>query len=234
MIHAYSKLLLPRAEDSLGRMLDFSVHSLHREASEMMELFVASSTGILFGRGDIRIIAGMSGTELAYEVLSSSGLRYERVTPRHTMRLSPEYWCGYTLALIQWERSLSFDEILTFFSIPGFISDYEKERSGFLGSLPLDISEQERYEQLKSFGEDFAAEAAAGRSSAEADEGTPLRKMRIKNGLSQSGLAEACAIPVRTIQQYEQRQKDLSKARSSYLISLASALNCDPASLLER
>ena len=58
--------------------------------------------------------------------------------------------------------------------------------------------------------------------------------MRIKNRLSQSQLAKACGIPVRTIQQYEQRQKDLSKARAEYLISLARALNCDPSYLINR
>ena len=63
-------------------------------------------------------------------------------------------------------------------------------------------------------------------------EETPLKKMRIKNGLSQSGLAKASGVPLRTIQQYEQRQKDLAKARAEYLIALSRALNCDPSRLI--
>ena len=62
---------------------------------------------------------------------------------------------------------------------------------------------------------------------------TPLKIARIKNGLSQSQLAKACGIPLRTIQQYEQRQKDLSRARAEYLVALSRVLGCDPASLLE-
>ena len=61
----------------------------------------------------------------------------------------------------------------------------------------------------------------------------PLKIARIKNGLSQSQLAKACGIPLRTIQQYEQRQKDLSRARAEYLVALSRVLGCDPASLLE-
>ena len=63
-------------------------------------------------------------------------------------------------------------------------------------------------------------------------EDTALKKMRIKNGLSQSGLAEASGVPLRTIQQYEQRQKDLAKARAEYLIALSRVLGCDPSRLI--
>ena len=52
-------------------------------------------------------------------------------------------------------------------------------------------------------------------------------------GLSQSQLAKLTGIPVRTIQQYEQGQKDINKARAEYVITLARALYCDPQQLLE-
>ena len=239
MTHAYDASLLDRASDSLGRMLDFSVHSLRQDATSMMELFCASGLASLFERGDIRAIAGMSGIELAYETLERSGLTYERVTPRHTRSLSGEYWCGHALVRAQWETCLPFSTILKSFSIPAFTAKYAVERTGFLDSLPLDISETERSAQAAAFGRRFADEAAAGllsslkSGSPEGAADTPLKIARIKNGLSQSQLAKACGIPLRTIQQYEQRQKDLSRARSEYLIALSRVLGCDPASLLE-
>ena len=66
MTHAYDKILLDRAADSLGRMLDYSVYSLHYDIPVMMDLFIASGVAALFERGDIRTIAGMSGIELSY------------------------------------------------------------------------------------------------------------------------------------------------------------------------
>ncbi len=239
MTHAYDKILLERASDSLGRMLDFSVHSLRQDAASMMEFFCASGLASLFERGDIRVIAGMSGIELAYETLERSGLTYERTTPRHTRTLSAEYWCGLVLAHAQWESCLPFSVILRSFSAAGFASEYSRERTVFLDSLPLDISETERAARSAAFGRNFAEDAADSLVSALKGAGsegagdTPLKIMRIKNGLSQSQLAEACGIPLRTIQQYEQRQKDLSRARAEYLIAFSKVLNCDPASLLE-
>ena len=74
MTHAYDKILVDRAADSLGRMLDYSAYSLHYDISAMTDLFIASGVAGLFENGDIRIITGMSGIELSYEVLEKSGI----------------------------------------------------------------------------------------------------------------------------------------------------------------
>jgi DNA-binding transcriptional regulator YiaG len=108
----------------------------------------------------------------------------------------------------------------------------------FLDGLPLDMSEAERSSRLKSFGEQYTADAVSDFVSGSASDDpertgeTPLKKMRIKNSLSQNGLAKASGVPLRTIQQYEQRQKDLAKARSEYLIALSRVLGCDPSRLI--
>ena len=239
MTHAYDKICLERASDTLGRMLDYSVYSLHYDIAAMIDLFVASGTAALFERGDIRMIAGMSGIELAYEVLERSGIAYERMQPRYTKGLSPEYWCGYALAQIQWETCAAFDQVMRFFSASEFITEYARRRLAFLDRLPLTISDAERTAQIRSFGRQFVSEAVLKFLSATGSgsdlpktEDTPLKKMRIKNGLSQSGLAKASGVPLRTIQQYEQRQKDLSKARAEYLLALSRALSCDPSRLI--
>ena len=238
MIHAYDKVLLDRAADTLGRMLDYSVYSLHYDAAAMIDLFIASGVAALFERGDIRITAGMSGVELSYEILEKSGIVFERTQPRYTKGLSPEYWCGYTLAHLQWETCLPFDQITGSFSAQVFISEYVKKRLSFLEDLPFEISEKERSEKISDFGRQFSDESvshfisSAGGNDSRANNETPLKKMRIKNGLSQSGLAKSSRVPLRTIQQYEQRQKDHAKPRAEYLIALSRALDCDPSRLI--
>lgn len=237
MTRAFNSLLLPGAMDSLGRMLDYSVHSLRIDAAVMMELFSASNTGEEFSRGDIRLLAGMSGIELAYEILERSGVSYERIPQRHASGPSSEYICGGALARIQWESSAGFAAITEVLPVNEMIAEFAALRTELLAKLPLDASPAGRTEALQRLGAEFMeSKAALFRSSVTEStraSDTPLKKARIKNGLSQRALAEASGVPLRTIQQYEQRQKDLSKARSEYLIMLSGALNCPPASLLE-
>ena len=52
-------------------------------------------------------------------------------------------------------------------------------------------------------------------------------------GYTQAELAGRCDIPLKTIQQYEQRQKNINKAQAEYIIRLSKALCCEPADLLE-
>ena len=240
MMHAYNKVLLDKAADSMGRMLDFAVHSLHIAPDAMLSLFSASGVSTLFERGDIGIICGMSGIELAYETLERSGITYGRTNPRLTAALSPEYWCGFALANIQWEHATSFEDILALLPAEDLIDEYKKTRAAALESLPWDADETSKQSALAEAANNYlnaAAElysiraAASKRSAGSAM--TNLKKLRIKNGLSQSQLAEASNVPLRTIQQYEQRQKDINHARAEYLIMLSSALGCDPRALLE-
>ena len=240
MMRAYDEACLPLACDCLGRMLDYSVYSLHIDADSMMKLFVASGTASLFARGDMRTIAGGSGIELAYSVLEKSALPFERVPPRHTVSFSNEYWCGHALAYAQWATGLCFEEIMMRSPAPVLISGCAKERLALLESLPADISDGDKAAALKRFGDDFARGTAERALSGEPSDGqyvpesTRLKALRLKNGLSQSALANASGVPVRTIQQYEQRQKDINKAHFECIIRLAAALNCEPSELFER
>ena len=63
---------------------------------------------------------------------------------------------------------------------------------------------------------------------------TNLKLLRQQNGLSQKQLAESSSVPLRTLQQYEQRQKNINKAQAEYLDMLSKALNCSIEQLIER
>ena len=67
----------------------------------------------------------------------------------------------------------------------------------------------------------------------EAKPETNLKLLRQNAGLSQRELAEQSGIPLRTIQQYEQRQKNINKAQAEYLAILAKVLCCEINELLE-
>ena len=62
---------------------------------------------------------------------------------------------------------------------------------------------------------------------------TNLKAIRLDAGLSQSELAEISDISVRTIQQYEQKQKNINAAKAETVVKLAKALNCTVEALME-
>ena len=212
MIHAYDKLYLEKARAALARMLDFAVYDLHQDLTSFFDLFISSGVAPLFEQGDIHILVGKSGVELAYEVLERSGLAYKRVTPQYSMDRSEEYWTGWALAYYQWETAQPFAEIVQYIPIQDILAMYDPYHEMDIRQFCDAMNERLR----------------------KAKPETNLKLLRQQNGLSQKQLAEISSVPLRTLQQYEQRQKNINKAQAEYLVSLSTALNCSVEQLIER
>jgi len=204
MIHAYDRSYLPRAQKSLGRMLDFACHELGFPAADFWALFLSSGVATRFGSGESRLLAGMSGIELAYEVLDRADVRYRRVAhPVCADEKTSEYWVGWALAHYQWQRAVSFEEIEAIVPIEGVLAMYSPFHE-------MDISQ-------------FVDELDRRYRVAHPD--SRLKEARQRSGLSQGQLAEASGISIRTIQELEQRRKDINKAQLDTMIPLARALH---------
>jgi transcriptional regulator with XRE-family HTH domain len=63
---------------------------------------------------------------------------------------------------------------------------------------------------------------------------TNLRRKRERSGLSQSELAAEADVPLRQIQLFEQRQRDINKTAAITLYRLSKSLSCRMEKLLER
>lgn len=212
MIHAYDKVYLDKARTALGRMLDFAVYDLKYDIAEFFDLFIKSGVAERFETGDFTIISGMSGVEIAYKVLEQSGVERERIKPNYTASRSEEFWTGWALAYYQWETSMSFAEIVQYVPIKDILALYQPYHE-------MDIRQ-------------FVDKVTATYKAAKPE--TNLKLLRQKAGLSQRELADLSNIPVRTIQQYEQRQKNINKAQAEYLVMLAKVLYCEVGDLLEK
>lgn len=212
MIHAYDKVYLEKAQTALGRMLDFAVYDLKYTLCDFFELFLASGIAARFERGDYTVIAGMSGVELGYLVLEKANQAAGRIQPRYAANRSPEYWTGWALAYYQWYTALRFEQIAQCVPIDEILRLYAPYHE-------MDLRH-------------FCDKMNALYQAAHPD--TNLKTLRVKSGLSQRALSEISGVPLRTIQQYEQRQKHINKAQAEYLLLLAQALCCDPADLLEK
>ena len=212
MICAYDKVYLDCAKRVLGRMLDFAVHDLKYGIQEFFSLFIKSGISERFGKGDYTILAGKSGVEVAYEVLEKMQIDAERTAPKYVVNRSEEYWTGWALAHYQWETALSFEEIEKFIPIH------------YVKALYSPYHEMDIKHFIEKMNELYRA----------AKPDTNLKTKRKQVGLSQSELAKLSGIPVRTIQQYEQRQKNINRAQVEYLFKLSNALGCSVECLMEK
>lgn len=124
---------------------------------------------------------------------------------------SPEYWLGWALAYYQWYSDMRFSEIVENISIKDMLAMYDKYHE-------MDICHfVDRMDQI----------------CRDVRLMNRLKKYRTLIGMSQRELAEKTQIPVRTIQQYEQGQKNINKAQVEYLVRLSKVLYCSPEDLLE-
>ena len=211
MTCAYDKNYLEKARATLGRMLDFAVYDLKLDIKEFFDRFIVSRIANAFENGDSKTIAGKSGVELAYEVMEKTGEDVRNIKPRYTANRSEEYWTGWALAYYQWKTSLSFAEIVKYIPIDQIKSMYSPYHE-------MDVRH-------------FADKMNELYNTAKPE--TNLKIYRKRAGLIQKQLAELADIPVRMIQHYEQRQKNINKAQTEYLVKLSKVLNCDIEDLLE-
>lgn len=208
MIHAYDKNYLSKAQNNLASMFDFAVYDLEEELPNFYQKFLMSKICHQFERGESTVIVGKSGVELTLEIMGDENLasKYRPAADR-----TPEYWCGWALAYFQWYTNLSFREIENYIPITEILAMYSPYHE-------MDISQFcdkmiELYNKRK--------------------DNTNLKKLRLDAGLSQSELAEISGIPVRTIQQYEQNQKNINAAKAETVVKLAKALNTTVEKLME-
>lgn len=163
-----------------------------------------------FAGGAANLLAGASGIELAHRTLEEVGLSGEFREQKPRPRESQEYWTGWALCHYQWESLLPFREIDR--AVP-----VEKIRDMYHPYHEMD---------LRQFSE--AMDEMLDRERGQ----TALARFRKYAEMSQSMLAKQAGVPVRTIQQYEQRQKDISKAGVENVERLARTLRTTVESLI--
>ena len=211
MIRAYDESYLVHSTRVLGWMLDSAVNLFGQKADPFWHVFISTGYAGRFGKGESRLLAGMTGYELARAVLDAAAVEYKAAPPAEVTDLSPEYWAGWALAHYQWRTALSFAEIDSFAPIGEVISSYFPYHE-------MDILRF--YEHLDAL---YSAAHPESR----------LKTMRERRGMTQEELSAAANVPLRMVQHYEQRVKNLGKAAFDTVFRLAQALHVPAPDLLE-
>ena len=124
---------------------------------------------------------------------------------------SPEYWTGWALAFYQWYRDVRFSRIqeaVSVYVVLGmYMTMHEADIMKFVAVMD---------EKLKQYYKD-----------------TNLKRLRKNAGYSQKQLAEEAGVPIRQIQLFEQRRRDINKTQLETVVRLSKALGCRIEELVE-
>ena len=213
-MNAYDSSYVSGAQTRLGCMLDFVVNGCGLSLDGFYDQFLSSSIAVRFAAGEPAIVAGRSGKELAIDVLCDGDYqRCSQLPLSWTPSYAPtrEYWTGWALAFYQWASGSTFSAIQKRASISQIRSMYTPYHEMDIRQFCDHLDSVDQQDQPR----------------------THLQAARLAAGLSQSQLARASGVPVRTLQQYEQEQKDINHARVDYVLALARTLCCEPRDLLE-
>lgn len=210
MMRAYDELHLGKARMTLAWMFDYAVNGCRIEIEDFYRMFLMSSYARRFETGNCSVVAGLSGVELAQRVIWEHDEQRELPKPIFSLDRSPEYWLGFYLSYYQWYNNLKFEQITSKVTIRDILLMYRKYHEMDVMHFVVALDEMRQERQVAR-----------------------LQEYRKRICLSQRELAEKADVPLRTIQQYEQKQKNINHARVDYVIRLAQALYCRPDDLME-
>lgn len=204
---AYNECYVYDASSILGEFFDYMTKDMHYKMDEAFELLASSNIGTSFGHGNPKYVAGVSGPELAWNLLYEVfGEWDEPVESTITLNRSLEYWVGWVLAQYQWTKNVSFryliDHGLTASKVASRYILHEADVSKFFEFADSVIEESQT------------------------DEESTLKRLRKYYELTQRQLSEKSGVSLRMIQLYEQKQADISKAQVNIVRALADALSC--------
>ena len=206
-IYAYNELYLEYDMQAMGTMLDYAVNYCHWEIDAFFQAFLDTDRyARQFECGDPDTVAGKSGVEL---YLCVTGASPKNLSEYIEFGCSPEYWVGWVLAFCQWHMNRTFRELAA--AVPPsemlllYLTHHEMHPLHTVHAIKVRMKETP----------------------------THLERLRKQAGYSQAQLADLSTVPLRSIQMYEQRTHDISKAQFNVLNALAKVLHCSVYDLVD-
>ena len=212
MTRAYQEIYLSKAQSVIGDAFDYAVNTCGIIGTDFVKLFIASSVSKRMENGEPAYLAGKSGIEIVREIVAETKGQELQIEPQEHFGRSKEYWIGWAVAYYQWYSGRKYSDIFKVLSFEDLQKMYytlhEADITKFVDIVDSKIKEY--------FFE------------------TNLKRIRTAYGFTQAELAERSGVSLRSIQMYEQRNKNINKASADSMYSLAKALGCTMEDLIER
>ncbi|MCR5761156.1 MAG: helix-turn-helix domain-containing protein [Sphaerochaetaceae bacterium] len=204
MMHAYSEIYLEGAMIRLGDMLEHAVLDCRYDPDGFWNMFIQSSVSKRFEAGDISLVAGKSGAELAFLVLYECENLTTFTIPSWREYRSPLFWCGWTLCYFQWHENIPFKRIWEAVSIRTLQKMYPA------------LHEADISKSVKALNALIKPRAK-----------TPVMTLRLVRNLSQKELAERAGMSISQLQRLEYGERSVENLSLKTALSLASALGVE-------
>ena len=212
MTHAYQEIYLSNAQAMLGDAFDYAINACHIPGNSFVKLFVASTISKRLENGEPSYLSGKSGIEVAREILAETTGKVPDAAPQERFGRSREYWIGWAVAYYQWFSGRSYSDIFQVVSFEDLQKMYD----------PLHEADITKFSDiLDARMREFFAD-------------TSLKRIRTAYGCTQAELAKRSGVSLRSIQMYEQRNKDINKASAETLLRLSRVLGCTMEDLMEK
>ncbi|WP_307739405.1 helix-turn-helix domain-containing protein [uncultured Parolsenella sp.] len=225
--HPYDELYLEQAMNTMGKAVDFSESCLPGGTRRFLEAFYDSEVAASFSPPSPAPDVGVSGIELVLRVCGGAepeglGALLQSASSLPQAGSHEKRWLGKAIARYQWESGVSFREMGTFLTL----EDLEAERHTLVSD-----GDGDDWERLCQDLEHLRLERT--RRGGDAEAATRLGRLRADAGLTQAQLSRLSGVSLRSIQQYEQRAKDVNRAQARSVFALARVLGCAMEDLLE-
>ena len=212
MTHAYQEIYLSNAQSMLGDAFDYAINVCHIPGSSFVKLFIASTISKRLENGEPSYLSGKSGIEVAMEILAETTGKTPDAAPQEHFGRSREYWIGWAVAYYQWFSGRSYSDIFQVVTFEELQRMYD----------PLHEADITKFADiLDARMREFFAD-------------TSLKRIRTAYGCTQAELAKRSGVSLRSIQMYEQRNKDINKASAETLLRLSKVLGCTMEDLMEK
>ena len=191
---------------------DYAINTCRISGADFIKLFTASSISRRMENGEPAYLAGKSGIEIASDVvLETTGKQLEAGPQEHFGR-SREYWIGWAVCYYQWFSARSYSDIFNVLSYEDLTKMYHTLHEADITKF-VEIAD----EKMRAYFTE-----------------TNLKRIRSVYGCTQAELAKRSGVTLRSIQMYEQRNKDINKASADALYRISKVLGCSMESLLEK
>ena len=211
MTHAYQEIYLSNAQALLGDAFDYAINACGVAGDSFIKLFSVSSVSNRIENGEPSYLLGKSGIETAVDVLVETTGKAPTAKPQANFSRSREYWIGWAVAYYQWFSGRKFSDIFKVLSFEDLQQMYS----------PLHEADVTKFADI--------VDAKVREYFAD----TNLKRIRTLYGCTQAELAKRSNVSLRSIQMYEQRNKDINRASAETVLSLAKVLGCTMEDLLE-
>ena len=211
LMHAYQEIYLSKAQAVLGDVFDYAVNSCGFSGNDFVKMFIVSSVSKRMEKGDPAVLAGKSGIEIVIEIVMETKRQELQIEPQEHYGRSREYWIGWAVAYYQWFSGRKYGEIFTVVSFEELQRMYDTLHEADVTKF-ADLMESRMKEYFPE---------------------TNLKHIRTTYGCTQAELAERSGVSLRSIQMYEQRNKNINKASADTMYRLARVLGCTMEDLIE-